>query len=178
MGASLGVLVGSILVPRCVRSPIWRRAVRSAVPEIRPRRRAAGGCAWGRLRGSGTDGIQTGAGVSHHPRAHAEAADRNGVPNWLSTHPQPENRAARATETVKQVRAKARWRGVDDRSRRLSCSHRRDGLWRQSGGRRRARPCVRAPIAQILDRRFRKGGKSPTPTSRWLGRSPATKCSW
>src|SRR5262245_16690147 len=34
-----------------------------------------------------------------------EAADRNGVPNWLSTHPQPENRAERVTETVKKVAA-------------------------------------------------------------------------
>ena len=33
----------------------------------------------------------------------AEVTDRNGVPNWLSTHPQPENRAARVTETVKKV---------------------------------------------------------------------------
>jgi predicted Zn-dependent protease len=31
--------------------------------------------------------------------------DRNGVPNWLATHPQPDNRAARVMETVKKVRA-------------------------------------------------------------------------
>ena len=35
----------------------------------------------------------------------AAMSDRNGVPNWMSTHPQPENRAARVTETVKKVRA-------------------------------------------------------------------------
>jgi predicted Zn-dependent protease len=37
----------------------------------------------------------------------AETTDRNGVPNWLATHPQPENRAVRVTETVKKVRAAA-----------------------------------------------------------------------
>jgi predicted Zn-dependent protease len=34
-----------------------------------------------------------------------EASDRNGVPNWLSTHPQPENRAVRIAETVRKVAA-------------------------------------------------------------------------
>ena len=35
----------------------------------------------------------------------SEMSDRNGVPNWMSTHPQPESRAERVTETVKKVRA-------------------------------------------------------------------------
>ena len=35
----------------------------------------------------------------------AETADRNGTPNWLSTHPQPENRAERVGEAVSKVRA-------------------------------------------------------------------------
>jgi predicted Zn-dependent protease len=35
----------------------------------------------------------------------SEMADRNGVPNWMSTHPQPESRAERVAETVKKVRA-------------------------------------------------------------------------
>ena len=33
----------------------------------------------------------------------AETTDRNGVPNWMSTHPQPENRAAKVGDTVKKV---------------------------------------------------------------------------
>lgn len=33
-----------------------------------------------------------------------EAADRNGVPNWLSTHPQPEDRVTRVQATVQKVR--------------------------------------------------------------------------
>jgi predicted Zn-dependent protease len=37
----------------------------------------------------------------------ADTTDRNGVPNWLATHPQPENRAARVGETVKKVRTAA-----------------------------------------------------------------------
>ena len=35
----------------------------------------------------------------------AETADCNGTPNWLSTHPQPENRAERVGEAVSKVRA-------------------------------------------------------------------------
>ncbi|RPI49749.1 MAG: LysM peptidoglycan-binding domain-containing protein [Acidobacteria bacterium] len=35
----------------------------------------------------------------------AETTDRNGVPNWLATHPQPENRVERVGETVQRVRA-------------------------------------------------------------------------
>jgi len=35
----------------------------------------------------------------------AEVTDRNGVPNWLSTHPQPDNRAERVAETVAKVQA-------------------------------------------------------------------------
>lgn len=34
-----------------------------------------------------------------------EVGDRNGVPNWLQTHPQPENRVARVQTTVQKVRA-------------------------------------------------------------------------
>ena len=33
-----------------------------------------------------------------------EASDRSGTPNWLSTHPQPENRVARVGTTVEKVR--------------------------------------------------------------------------
>ena len=34
-----------------------------------------------------------------------EMSDRNGTPNWLATHPQPENRVARVGTTVQKVRA-------------------------------------------------------------------------
>jgi predicted Zn-dependent protease len=36
-----------------------------------------------------------------------EASDRRGIPNWLSTHPQPEDRAQRMEEAVQAVRAAA-----------------------------------------------------------------------
>ena len=36
-----------------------------------------------------------------------ELSDRNGTPNWLATHPQPENRVARVETTVQKVRADA-----------------------------------------------------------------------
>jgi predicted Zn-dependent protease len=34
-----------------------------------------------------------------------ELSDHNGTPNWLATHPQPENRVARVAPTVQKVRA-------------------------------------------------------------------------
>ena len=36
-----------------------------------------------------------------------EAGDRRGIPNWLSTHPQPEDRTQRMEETVQKIRALA-----------------------------------------------------------------------
>jgi predicted Zn-dependent protease len=35
----------------------------------------------------------------------AETTDRNGVPNWMLTHPQPDNRAEKVGQTVKKVLA-------------------------------------------------------------------------
>ena len=52
-------------------------------------------------------GSRRGAGFLTTLARIAETTDRNGVPNWLSTHPQPENRAERVAETVKKVRAAA-----------------------------------------------------------------------
>ena len=81
----------------------------------------------------------------------SEATDRNGVPNWMSTHPQPENRVARVGETVKKVRRRRRG-VVGRRSRRLSRAHRRHHLRRRSGRRRRARQRVPASAAAVRDR--------------------------
>jgi predicted Zn-dependent protease len=36
-----------------------------------------------------------------------ELSDRNGTPNWLATHPQPENRVTRVNTTVQKVRSAA-----------------------------------------------------------------------
>ena len=36
-----------------------------------------------------------------------EASDRRGIPNWLSTHPQPEDRVQRLEDAVRKVRASA-----------------------------------------------------------------------
>ncbi len=41
-------------------------------------------------------------------RLDATATDRNGVPNWLSTHPQPADRVQRVQATVNQMRAGGR----------------------------------------------------------------------
>ncbi len=104
MGASLGVLVGSIFVPQ-VRpftdfaegglGVLFLRFGRDA--ELQADALGAAYAATG-----GWDPEQVPAFLSTLARI-AEATDRNGVPNWLSTHPQPENRAARVTETVKNV---------------------------------------------------------------------------
>jgi predicted Zn-dependent protease len=108
MGASLGVLVGSIFVP-----------------EVRPFTDfAEGGLGVLFLKFGRDDELQADALGTEYaatggwdpeqvPRflttlsRIAEMTDRNGVPNWLSTHPQPENRAARATETVRKVQTSA-----------------------------------------------------------------------
>ena len=45
----------------------------------------------------------------------SESSDRNGVPNWMATHPQPENRAERVGVTVKKVRAGGEGSWVVDR---------------------------------------------------------------
>jgi predicted Zn-dependent protease len=105
MGASLGVLVGSIFVP-----------------EIRPfSDLAESGIGVLFLKFGRDDELQADALGAEYAAANgwdpdqvpaflttlariAEATDRNGVPNWLSTHPQPENRAARVAETVAKVR--------------------------------------------------------------------------
>ena len=108
MGASLGVLVGSIFVP-----------------QVRPFGDLAEGglgvlfLKFGRddelqadalgaeyAAGGGWDPEQVPAFLTTLARI-AEVTDRNGVPNWLSTHPQPENRAARVGETVTKVRIAA-----------------------------------------------------------------------
>ena len=48
-----------------------------------------------------------------------EAADRRGIPNWLSTHPHPADRVERVSETVQQLRAKGGERLAVDRDQFL-----------------------------------------------------------
>jgi predicted Zn-dependent protease len=104
MGASLGVLVGSIFVP-----------------QMRPfSDLAEGGIGVLFLKFGRDDELQADALGAQYVATGgwdpeqvpqflttlariAETTDRNGVPNWLSTHPQPENRAVRVTETVRKV---------------------------------------------------------------------------
>jgi predicted Zn-dependent protease len=106
MGASLGVLVGSIFVPQI--RPFGDLAEGSIGvlflkfgrdDEIQADALGAAYTAAG-----GWDPDQVPAFLTTLARI-AETTDRNGVPNWLSTHPQPENRAARVGEAVKKVRA-------------------------------------------------------------------------
>ena len=105
MGASLGMLVGSIFVPQI--RPFEDLAQMSIGvlflkfgrdDELQADALGAAYAAGGRW-----DPDEVPAFLTTLARI-AETTDRNGVPNWLSTHPQPENRAARVTETVKKVR--------------------------------------------------------------------------
>ena len=105
MGASLGVLVGSIFVPQV--RPFGDLAQGSIGllflkfgrdDELQADALGAGYAAAGRW-----DPDEVPAFLTTLARI-AETTDRNGVPNWLSTHPQPDNRAAVVGETVKKVR--------------------------------------------------------------------------
>ncbi len=144
---------------RCVRSATSRRAASAccssssgATTSCRPTR-------WARDTRRAADGIPTKCRQFLTTLARiAETTDRNGVPNWLSTHPQPENRAERVGETVKKVRTAGMPAAVDGRSRRLSRAHRRHRLWRQSRRRHRARQRVPASAAAVCDRVSRRLG--------------------
>jgi predicted Zn-dependent protease len=106
MGASLGVLVGSIFVPQ-VRpfgdlaeggiGVLFLKFGRD--DELQADALGAEYAATG-----GWDPEQVPAFLTTLARI-SETTDRNGTPNWLSTHPQPENRAARVGETVEKLRA-------------------------------------------------------------------------
>jgi predicted Zn-dependent protease len=106
MGASLGVLLGSIFVPE-VRP--FADLAESGLgilflkfgrdDELQADALGADYAATG-----GWDPEQVPAFLNTLARI-TETADRNGIPNWLSTHPQPENRAVQVTETVKKVTA-------------------------------------------------------------------------
>jgi predicted Zn-dependent protease len=104
MGAQLGVLVGSIFVPG-VRpfsdlaegglGVLFLKFGRDA--ELQADALGAQYAATG-----GWDPAQVPAFLTTLARI-SEVTDRNGVPNWLATHPQPENRAELVIETVKKV---------------------------------------------------------------------------
>jgi len=116
MGASLGVLVGSIFVPQI-----------APFSDL-----ASGGLGVLFLKFGRDDELQADALGAEYNAANgwdpdevpaflttlariSETSDRNGVPNWMSTHPQPENRVARVGATVKKVRAGGEGSWVVDR---------------------------------------------------------------
>ena len=106
MGASLGVLVGSIFVPQI--RPFGDLA-QSGIGVLflkfgRDDELQADALGAEYAAGGGWDPEEVPAFLTTLARI-AETTDRNGVPNWLLTHPQPENRATRVGETVKKLRA-------------------------------------------------------------------------
>jgi predicted Zn-dependent protease len=108
MGASLGVLVGSIFVPAM--RPFGDLA-QGGIGVLflkfgRDDELQADALGAEYAAGGGWDAAEVPAFLTTLARI-AETTDRNGVPNWLATHPQPDNRAARVTETVNKVRTAA-----------------------------------------------------------------------
>ena len=106
MGASLGVLVGSIFVPQ-VRP--FADLAESGVGILflkfgRDDELQADALGAEYTAGGGWDPDEVPAFLTTLARI-SEMTDRNGVPNWLATHPQPDNRAQRVGETVSKVRA-------------------------------------------------------------------------
>src|SRR5687767_444336 len=122
MGTSLGMLIGSIFVPQV--GPLTDLAAGglgvfflrfSREAELQADALGAEYAATG-----GWDPVQVPQFLQTLARI-AETTDRNGVPNWLATHPQPDNRAERVMETVKKVRAAgASGTGAVDRDGYLS----------------------------------------------------------
>ena len=95
----------------------------------------------------------------------SEMSDRSGTPNWLQTHPQPENRVARVQTTV-QKKVRPGGEGMDDRSRWLPEQDRRRGVRRQPGRRHHARHRVHPSDAALCRSRFPTDGRSTTAKSR------------
>ena len=105
MGTSLGVLVGSIFVPEIAPFADLAEVGAGMVfmkfgrdDELQADALGAQYTAQG-----GWDPEQVPAFLTTLARI-SEASDRNGVPNWLSTHPQPENRVQKVAQTVGKVR--------------------------------------------------------------------------
>jgi predicted Zn-dependent protease len=108
MGASLGVLVSSIFVP-AVRpfSDLAQGGLGVLFLKFgRDDELQADALGAEYTAGGGWDPDEVPAVLTTLARI-AEMTDRNGVPNWLTTHPQPEDRVARAREMVKTARRSA-----------------------------------------------------------------------
>ena len=104
------------------------------------------------------------------------AGDRKGVPNFLSTHPEPLSRVKEIQPAVQQLKA-----GRADprhRSRGAAAARRRRDLRRQPGAghhARQRRSCIRRCDSASISRR---SGRSPTARSRWWRRrrTPTSSC--
>ena len=106
MGASLGVLAASIFVP-AVRpfSDLAQGGIGVLFLKFgRDDEIQADALGAEYAAGGGWDPNEVPAFLTTLARI-SEAADRNGVPNWMATHPQPENRAVKVGDVVKKVLA-------------------------------------------------------------------------
>jgi predicted Zn-dependent protease len=116
VGTSLGVLVGSIFVPQIAPfSDLAQGGLGVLFLKFgRDDELQADALGAEYTAANGWDPDEVPAFLTTLARISA-VSDRNGVPNWMSTHPQPENRAARVGETVKKVRAGGETPWVVDR---------------------------------------------------------------
>ena len=152
MGASLGVLVGSIFVPQMrpfsdlaqgglgVLFLKFGRDDELQADALGAEYAAGGGWDPGR-----------GAGVSDDARADC-GDDRSQRRAELDGDASAAREPRGARRRDGQESARRRRGHVDRRSRRLSRAHRRHRLWRQPGRRHRARQRVSAPAAALCDR--------------------------
>jgi predicted Zn-dependent protease len=104
-GASLGVLIGSIFVPQI--RPFGQLAEGGLdvmfLKYSRENELQADALGAEYAAAGGWDPAQVPVFLTTLARIDA-VGDRNGVPNWLQTHPQPDNRVARVQTTVDKVR--------------------------------------------------------------------------
>ena len=106
MGASLGVLAASIFVP-AVRpfSDLAQGGIGVLFLKFgRDDEIQADALGAEYAAGGGWDPNEVPAFLTTLARI-SETSDRNGVPNWMATHPQPENRAVKVGDVVKKVLA-------------------------------------------------------------------------
>jgi predicted Zn-dependent protease len=113
-GASIGVLIGSIFVPQI--RPFGQLAEGGLdvmfLKYSRENELQADALGAEYAAAGGWDPAQVPVFLTTFARID-EVSDRNGVPNWLQTHPQPDNRVARVQTTVQKVRVDGRQWTID-----------------------------------------------------------------
>ena len=180
MGASLGVLVGSIFVPQVAsvrRSRAGRH--RRAVPQVRPRRRAAGRRAGRRVHGRRRVGSRRGAEVPDDARADCgDDGSQRRAELDVDASAARESRGARRRNREESADCR---RGQAARGRSIATATSRASTASSLATIPKTASCAATCfcIRRCASRSsFRRDGRSPTATSRSSRRSRGTRCSW